>query len=237
LAEHYATISLLTEDCDETKKVVESQRNELKLQSALLAKREATINILTNERQSLTMDLNEAINEKSSIAKLLSTVSQERNSFFEKLKRDKDLLKEKLDELEKEMSSRSLQQTSLASRSVDIQAENQRLERDIESSLEHNEMLAANIAQLEIDKMSLEGQLSDARDEADELLADNEALRRRLSQLEAANTSITNNTNEEFKSMTLLSDIGCLETTNRTICSMVGQKRIPMFATYSYQAS
>ena len=50
LAEHYATINLLTEDCDETKKVVESQRNELELQSALPAKREATIIILTNER-------------------------------------------------------------------------------------------------------------------------------------------------------------------------------------------
>jgi len=102
------------------------------------------------------------------------------------------------------MSSRSLQQTSLASRSVDIQAENQRLERDIEAYSENNETLAAKNSTLAIDKMSLEGQLTDARDEADELLADNDALQQRVSQLETANYSITNNTNEEFKSMTPL---------------------------------
>ena len=66
------------------------------------------------------------------------------------------------------MSARSLKQASLASRLIDVQA-NQRFERDIEAVSEHNEMLAADIATLTIDEMSPEGEVSAAREEVNDI--------------------------------------------------------------------
>ena len=188
-------LELMTKNVfDETKNELDETKNELDETKKDLDETNEELDKTMLQLKEITMDRNllmERLNEQSDETnKLLA----KQNATINHLRKDRDDTKKVLESQRKELDERK---KDLESQSA-FQAENQRLERDIESSFEHNEKLAADIAQLEIDKWTLEGQVSSARDDADELRADNHALRQRVSRLEAANTSTTNRENAEL---------------------------------------
>ena len=187
----------MTEERDETSKELDkttTEVNKTKMELELMTKNvfDETKNEFDetkNELDKTKKDLDETNEELDETMLQLKEITMDRNLLMERLNEQSDETNKLL--AKQNATINHLRKDRDESQSA-FQAENQRLERDIESSFEHNEKLAADIAQLEIDKTTLEGQVSSARDDADELRADNHALRQRVSRLEAANTSTTN---------------------------------------------
>jgi hypothetical protein len=207
----------LTMELKEMTKRLDEQGDEAQLllseERELRTKSEVTINHLTMKCNSLELDLDDANKDKKDISDILSKLNQERSSYFEKLKEDKCISQIENDKLRDETSKRSVENSSLMSRLIDYQRDNQQLENHIDEITDKNEYLASECATLEIEKSCLEGQVSAAREETIEIQqrsiatdTENQELRRQVShhqqcvsQFEAANnTSTANRANAEL---------------------------------------